>query len=279
MNTVAQIRAPAVAGMFYPKDAQQLRQQVDELLLQGEVPTRSGEVVALIVPHAGYMYSGLTAAKAFAAVRNSQFDVCVLVGPSHYEVVDGISLYSGDAFATPLGELSVNKALRKEALQSSSIIFESTLGHRSREHALEVELPFLQVLNKQCAILPITIGDQCRANAYEFGAALARICKNKNVLLIASSDLSHFHTSDAARMKDHVIIEHVRAMDDAQLMDALETGRGEACGGGAIVAVLSAAKELGINECAITHSCNSGDVTGDMESVVGYFSAVLWKKN
>jgi AmmeMemoRadiSam system protein B len=271
------IRPPAAAGMFYPDDADQLRNEVSGLI-SSEPPTKlSGSVFALVVPHAGYMYSGYTAARAFALLQGLKIGTIVLVGPSHREYFDGISIFPGAAYQTPLGTVIVDEEMRTEMLEKFSSVQSSLQGHRS-EHSLEVQLPFLQHVAHESKILPIIMGDQRRNYCVQLAEALAESVRGKNVLLVASSDLSHYYPYEVAQRLDAVVLSSLQNLDEKQLMHDLETERTEACGGGPVVAVLTAAKMMGANSCSILHSCNSGDVTGDRDTVVGYVSAALWKR-
>ncbi len=277
MNEQAFIRPPAAAGIFYPDDADQLRNEVSGLI-SSEPPVKlSGSVFALVVPHAGYMYSGYTAARAFALVQEMKINTIILVGPSHREYFDGISIFPGAAYQTPLGSVFVDETMRTELLQRCPLVRCSLQGHRG-EHSLEVQLPFLQQVARSCKILPIIVGDQRREYCMQLSEALAMIVHGKNVLLLASSDLSHYYPYEVAQTLDAAILSSLQQLDEEQLMHDLEAERAEACGGGPVVAVLAAAKKMGANSCSILHSCNSGDVTGDRESVVGYVSAAFWKR-
>ncbi len=270
------IRPPAAAGMFYPDDADQLRNEVSGLI-SSEPPIKlSGSVFALVVPHAGYMYSGYTAARAFALLQGLKIGTIVLVGPSHREYFDGISVFPGAAYQTPLGTVVVDEEMRTEMLQKFSVVQCSIQGHRG-EHSLEVQLPFIQHVAHESKILPIIMGDQRRNYCTQLAEVLAETVRGKNALLVASSDLSHYYPYEVAQGIDAVALSSLRQLNEEQLMHDLETERAEACGGGPIVTVLSAAKIIGADKCSILHSCNSGDITGDRDTVVGYVSAALWK--
>jgi AmmeMemoRadiSam system protein B len=276
MAAESSIREPAVAGMFYPADRQLLVQEIDSFLKNVERKKVSGDLLGLISPHAGYMYSGYTAASGYALLEGKTFETVVIVAPSHREYFDGISVFPGQAYRTPLGVLSVDDGLRSELLRDGDVIISSNHGHGA-EHAIEVQLPFLQRLLGEFKILPIVMGDQRGEYCALLGEKLANVLKKKNVLLVGSSDLSHYYPYEVARRMDQVIVEDVRDFNETQLLADLETRQGEACGGGPIVAVLTAAKKLGADSVEIMHYCNSGDVTGDRSGVVGYLSAAVLK--
>jgi hypothetical protein len=276
MNSTHAVRQSAVAGTFYPGSKDQLEAEIGMLMRSAAPQQETGTLVGLIVPHAGYVYSGITAAKAYALLRGRAIDTCILVGPSHQEYFQGVSVYPGSAYATPLGETEIDIELREDVLARSSVVQASLRGHGG-EHSLEVQLPFLQSVLPKTKILPFVMGEQHADHCFALGEALAAAVKDRNVVLIASSDLSHFHSSSVARKKDAEVIALIEQFNISELMTKLESEVCEACGGGPIVAVMTAAQLLGAHRATIVHACNSGDVTGDSRRVVGYCSAALWK--
>lgn len=267
-----EIREPSAAGVFYPSEPEELQAAVRELLDDTKADPAGDTAIALISPHAGYPFSGSTAAYGFNLVSRQSTDVAVIVSPSHREYFDGISVFDGDAYRTPLGIMPVHKDLRSELLAGGPAIEASGRGH-GEEHSIEVQLPFLQTIFGNIDILPIVIGDQRREYCFRLGEQLGSILRGRNALLIASTDLSHYYTSEVAQELDQIIIDDVAAFDYELLMDDLENGRSEACGGGPTVAVLIAAKKLGAGRVRILSQCNSGDIAGDRRRVVGYVSA------
>lgn len=278
MLSDALVRPAAVAGTFYPATQQQLLSVVGNLLSDVPKSVNGGTLLALVVPHAGYAYSGATAARAYALLNGLTFDACIVVGPSHQEYFQSVSVYPGHAYETPLGRVTIDTGLRMALLECSSVVHASAVGHRA-EHSLEVQIPFLQSIMPDAAILPLVMGDQHAELCYALGEAMASVVRGRNVLLIASSDLSHFHTAAEARKKDGEVIALIEQFNIRELMRRLDIGMCEACGGGPIVAVMTAAQLLGANRASIVHACNSGDVTGDTRRVVGYCSAAIWKKS
>jgi MEMO1 family protein len=281
MNSLTRttIRQAAVAGMFYPGHREELGRELDELFEDARAHPAApaeGALHALIVPHAGYLYSGPTAARAYALVQGGGFETCILVGPSHREYFRGVSVYPGAAYATPLGVCTIDDACREELLAQSTVIRTALEGHRD-EHSLEVQVPFLQRVLPQAMIVPMIMGDQEADTCRALGEAIARVAQGKNILLVASSDLSHFYPSDVARTKDREVISLIEAFNVSGLLQQLEADTCEACGGGPIAAVMTAAERSGAAHATIVHACNSGDVTGDRSRVVGYCSAALWK--
>ncbi len=276
--TTPGIRPPAVAGTFYPSRSSLLSRDVDRMLDQAGSPRAGpGHLVAIIAPHAGYMYSGPTAARAYGQLTSPP-DSVVIASPSHREYFDGISVFSGEGYRTPLGDVSVDRALRDELLRNDTVISASVRGHGD-EHAVEVHLPFLQRAIGKIRFRPIVLGDQHPEYCFHLGITLSEILKGKNAVLIASSDLSHYHPYGEAEQLDQVFIGDVRAFDPERLMEHLEDEVTEACGGGPTVAVMVASKLLGADRVEILHHCNSGDVTGDHSQVVGYLAASITRTN
>jgi AmmeMemoRadiSam system protein B len=232
----------------------------------------------MILPHAGYAYSGPAASLGYVLLAGKVFDRVVIVSPSHREYFDGISVFDGDGYRTPLGDLLVDHEARKELVADDPLIGASRLGHR-QEHAIEVHLPFLRKVLGDVRIVPIVMGEQKRDYCLHLGTRLAEVFTGTNTLFIASSDLSHYHPYQEAESLDSVTIGDVERFDYEMLLSDLEAERTEACGGGPMAAVLAATRQLGANRAEILCHCNSGDVTGDRTSVVGYLSSVLLTRN
>jgi AmmeMemoRadiSam system protein B len=275
MSARTQIRPPAVAGLFYPRDADTLQRTVDQLL--NDVPPISidGQVLSVIVPHAGYAYSGFTAAHAYASLRNMSYDTVIAVGPSHREYFEGVSVYPGKAYQTPLGDVNIDNELRTELVALG--IVSSVAGHRS-EHSLEVQIPFLQRIKSSFRFVPLVMGSQSPQLCTQLACVLAEVSRNRRVLLLASTDLSHFHSQHEAHALDTSVTDLVRQFDTAELARRLANESIEACGGGPMVAVMNASRDLGANATHLYHYCTSGDVTGEHNSVVGYLSAAIFRK-
>jgi AmmeMemoRadiSam system protein B len=271
---IPSVRLPVVAGAFYPGSARVLQRDVDEMLEKAVLPAQFGTLFGIVSPHAGYMYSGFTAAHGYKALKGKKFDAVVVIGPSHQEYFDGITIYPGASYRTPLGEVPINDELRGRIVKGSKCISLSIAGHRS-EHSVEVQVPFLQRALGSFSFVPVVMGDQSAELCLALADAIASGASGQNVLLVASSDLSHYHPYEDALSLDRRVIEMVESFEPLRLMESLEHRRLEACGGGPIVAVMLAAKKLGANSARVVHYCNSGDVTGDRGAVVGYLSAML----
>lgn len=268
------IREPAVAGMFYPLSEKKLRDEIKVLFDLTKSKDILNNVVGIVSPHAGYVYSGKTAAFAFNAVSNKNYNTIIIISPSHREYFPGVSVYDGDAYRTPLGIVPVNKEMRSKLIEGSKIIFQGIQGHRA-EHAVEVQLPFLQMIYNDFDFLPIVMGDQRKFFIDELVNKLAAIIDDKT-LVVASSDLSHFYSKETAYMLDSIVEKHINEFNYDGLETDLESGKCEACGGGAIVAMMKAADLLKKKNSKVLSRSDSGDVTGDHSEVVGYLSAAIY---
>jgi AmmeMemoRadiSam system protein B len=260
-----------VCGLFYPADRAEVEREVNSLLKTVDPLKIEGTVRGLIVPHAGYQYSGFTAAHAFALLSGRSYRTVVIISPSHREYFDGVSVFPGDGYAPPLGVAPLDREVRSALAQETSLVRSSLEGHGD-EHAIEVQLPFLQCVLGEFSLLPIVMGDQRREYCLELGRALGTVL-GEDVLLVASSDLSHYYPAAVADQLDRVARDDVRSFDAERLMRDLEMKNVEACGGGPIVAAMVALQQRGVDTMHILHHCNSGDVTGERRSVVGYLSA------
>jgi len=276
------IRPPGVAGGFYPADAKQLQEEIDRLIAQAQAPEIRAPLVALISPHAGYMYSGGVAAYGYSLLKGREIKRVVVISPSHFEAFPFASVYDGDAYETPLGPVPVDKEFAKKLARSSRLIRLSDRGHRvvkgRAEHSLEVQLPFLQRVLGEFTLVPVVMGDQTYETCRALGVALAKLIEEPGTLIVASSDLSHYHPYKQAVKLDHKVIQAIEDWDYLSLHRSLEQRIWEACGGGPIVAAMMAAERLGANEVKILKYANSGDVTGDRSRVVGYVSIALVKR-
>ncbi len=272
-----EIREPAVAGAFYPDKPEVLSKDVVRYLENAKKEKFEGEVVALVSPHAGYMYSGQVAAYAYKLTEGKSFDSVVVVAPSHHALFKGASLYDRGGFRTPLGVVPVDVELSRKMMEKWKEIQFLPEAHR-QEHSLEVQIPFLQIALKSFKLVPIVMEpywswESCQSLA----SAIAETVRGKKVLLVASTDLSHFYTYSIAVELDRIFLNHIDRLDAEGLSRDLKGNRTEACGAGPVVAVMLAAKALGANRGKVLKYLNSGDVTGDRSRVVGYGAAVFYK--
>jgi MEMO1 family protein len=267
-------RKSAVAGTWYPGDAASLAAEIDRYLAAAAAPD-VGRLVALISPHAGLRYSGPVAAHAYALLRGRRDLTAVLVGPSHRSAFDGVSVYARGAFATPLGEIPIDATLAGALLEVGEGFLDEPAPHR-HEHSLEMQLPFLQHLVPGLRIVPLLMGSQARGEVDRLADALSRVLEGRDALLVASSDLSHYHPAAVANELDAEVVSDVERFDPEGLMDRLESFRGHACGGGPMVAVLKAARARGADRSTVLRYADSGDAEdGDKSRVVGYLAAAL----
>ncbi|MBI3244458.1 MAG: AmmeMemoRadiSam system protein B [Chloroflexi bacterium] len=280
------VRPSPIAGQWYPGNPAQLSATVDGYLQEAVAPTVPGGPVAVVAPHAGHRYSGAVAAHAFKIIQGRDLELIIILCPSHFHD-DAPLLTSGhDAYATPLGETPVDREavdrLRAELAAALHSPESETLVaiKRDREHAIEIELPFLQrALPKGFALVPIMLRDQTRRVTHALGLALANVLKSagRRAFIVGSSDLSHFYSQAVARQLDAEMLRQIEAFDPDGVLKAEAAGRGFACGHGAIAATLWAARELGATNARVLKHATSGDVTHDYDSVVGYGAAVIWK--
>ena len=278
MTTSLDIRPSPIAGQWYPADPRRLAQSVDEYLRAAKLPEINGQVVAIMAPHAGHRYSGPVAGYAFAALRGLEPDLVAVVSPMHYAYFEPLLTTAHQAYTTPLGPIPVDSA----AVQAVDAYLEQHLGlslaHVSNdpEHSLEIELPFLQqVLAKPFSLLPVMVREHDPRLVRMLGSALAHSLRDRNALLVASTDLSHFYPQQVANQLDAEVLKRVEAFDPLAVLQVEKQGKGFACGRAALAAVLWAAQELGADSVQVLYHATSGDVTGDYDQVVGYGAAVI----
>ena len=271
---MSDIRKAAVKGMFYPDSPDKLRDEIKLFLDITSAKDDIENITGLVVPHAGYIYSGKTAAFAFNLVKGKNYNKVIVISPSHREYFPGVSVYNGSAYETPLGRVPVNKELREKFIEGSKTLFAGVQGHGS-EHAVEVQLPFLQTVLNEFTFLPVVMGDQGRMFIDELSSKLAEIMDD-NTLLVASSDLSHYHTKGEAYHLDSIIEKHINDFDYDALYQDLEINNCEACGGGPIISIMKASKMKNKSRAKVLNRSDSGDVSGNDMEVVGYLSAAIY---
>lgn len=267
------IREPQVAGGFYTSDPAVLQLQISSFL--EKVPKKDVKgLLVLIVPHAGYVYSGQVAAYSYKQLVGEEYDTVVVIGPSHYKGFDGISVFNGDYYKTPLGKVEVDRELANLLIDASEKINYFPEAEE-REHSVEVQVPFLQSVLEDFKIVPILMGAQTPENAEILAGALSKYADEKT-LIVASSDLSHYHNYDKAVFMDALALSYVENLDGVGLYQAIAGGRCEMCGYGPVMVAMLVAEKLGKTEIQILNYANSGDVTGDKSRVVGYSAAVMY---
>jgi MEMO1 family protein len=271
------IRQPAVAGRFYPADAERLRAEVKSYTAPPAGATIENEIEALgcVVPHAGYMYSGHVAGAVYGRLQLPQR--YVILCPNHTGMGEPLAVMSEGAWHTPLGDAEIDEDLAGELKAGMKLLSEDQAAHRF-EHALEVQLPFLQVLAPGFRFVPITVGtgsfEVLSALGVVIGKALAKL--SEPVLVIASSDMNHYENDSLTRVKDRRAIDQLLALDAHGLYDVVREGNISMCGYGPAVAMLTAARRLGATQAELIRYATSGDVSGDKAMVVGYAGVAVW---
>ncbi len=271
------IRKSILAGAWYPGDKQTLSKAIQGYLAEADVKSFEGNLKAIVVPHAAHIYSGPVAAYAYRLLRGKDIKRVIMIGPSHQVRFRGVSINLQSGYETPLGVVPVDQELAKKIIDADPLIRQVPRAHAS-EHALEIQIPFLQSVLDDFRIVPIIMGEQ----DYKTCSRLADILSDmlgdsEKTLLLASTDLSHYHSDKQAKALDSVFIDQIREFSPKGLYNALSSGRCEACGGGPTITVMLAARALGANHSQILHYANSGNVTGDRSDVVGYVAAALFE--
>ena len=253
---------------------------VDEYLDDAQLPELDGDVIAVIAPHAGHTYSGAVAGYAFAALRGREPDLVAVIAPMHHPYREPLITSAHDAYSTPLGDISVDK----NALGKLGIVLKSEVGfglspiQRDPEHSLEIELPFLQrALSSKWKLLPVMVRAREPRVSEGLGKALAQVLRDKNFVMVASTDLSHFYNHQTALTYDRAMLNEIEAFNPDGAFDLERAGKGFACGLGALTAVMWASRELGADQVKVLRHATSANVTGDYSSVVGYGAAAILK--
>jgi len=271
------VKEPAVAGSFYPADAKALKETVNNLLGRAEYRAGNGRLIALIAPHAGYIYSGQIAAHTYRHLKERDIDTVILIGASHHKAYQGVSVYAEGSMKTPLGLVKINEKMARSLLdEKARVTFFSEAF--AKEHSLEVQLPFLQETLKDFRIVPILMGSPTQESFTYLGEKLtAMLRENPKAIIVASTDLSHYHDYETAEHKDMKIIDAIRRMSVEDAEQLLKTGEGEMCGGYPVLLTMLVARNLGATDAMLYKYANSGDVTADKARVVGYAGMGLYR--
>ena len=271
-SAVSAIRTPAVAGRFYPRRADELEREIREFTFT----TETGRVRAIgcIAPHAGYVYSGHVAGAVYAKIEIPQR--CVVLCPNHTGAGVPLSIMTKSSWQTPLGMVAADAELGAALLGRCRLLEEDSAAHRG-EHAIEVQLPFLQARCPDLKLVPIALGtstfDQLRLLGEAIGEVIA--ATQENVLIVASSDMNHYESDAITRIKDHKAIDRVLTLDARGLWEVVMNEDIGMCGFGPAVAMITAAKKLGASSATLVKYATSGDISGDREQVVGYAGIVV----
>lgn len=279
------VRSPAVAGSFYPDSPQILSAQVGKFVDDAELKETDGELIGLIAPHAGYVYSGHVAGYAYKQLVGQSFNTIVLLGLSHRYRIDGAAIYARGAFRTPLGDIPIDEDLAVEMMRLNTALLDLPPAH-AEEHSLEVQLPFLQHLLSDFCIVPILLQDDSPENVISLSQAIAEAIGDRSPLLIGSTDFCHYPTYEAARKSDGVVIEAIERfnpdylreqMDEYMQIHPTQNFHCMMCSTGAIYTTMRVAKALGGNQIETLKAANSGDVPiGGRDQVVGYMAAGIY---
>ena len=274
-----EIRKAAVAGSWYTNDPKELRKEMTTYLENAKIAGIDGEILAVISPHAGYAYSGFTAAHSYKQVKGNHYDAVIVLAPSHHEAFSGASVFNKDGYETPLRIVLVEKNIANAIIDHNDDIRFTWEGHRE-EHSLEMQLPFLQVAIPQLKIVPIVLWDFSWENCKKLADAITKAVQGKKVLLVASSDLYHGYSYDECKQTDNRTLSSIVELDPPQLCEDFQDRNLMACGAGGIVVAELVAMNLGANKAQIIYHTNSNDVTGSRGGyVVGYGSVVIYKES
>jgi hypothetical protein len=286
---ISAVRTPAVAGRFYPGRADELLRDIRAYTSTGETPLESGRIAAFgcVAPHAGYIYSGGVAGAVYSRLEIPER--CVILCPNHTGKGRPLAVMANTTWQTPLGEVAADVELGAELLRRFPALEEDSAAHRG-EHAIEVQLPFLQALQPELSIVPIAVGTSDFGMLRGLGEALADVIserqeesraehqeegREENVLIVASSDMNHYESDAITRVKDHKAIARVLALDARGLWEVVMNEDITMCGFGPTVVLLTAAKLLGATSATLVKYATSGDVSGDYEAVVGYAGIIV----
>ncbi len=271
------VRRPAVAGSFYPGDAESLSGMIRSYIssAQNDPKNVPGDIVGIISPHAGYVYSGPVAAYGFSRLAEGMFDGYAVLAPSHRGRFKGASVMPEGFYSTPLGDVEVDSQLAETLLDNEYFGYLKEIDEL--EHSLEVQLPFIQSMAGKFKILPVVIGTTDPAICGIIGERIADciLSSGKKYCIVVSTDLSHYHDYKKAVAMDNLFIDAVRSFDEKRIREVSASGRAEACGEGAVLAGMAACRRLGAKRVELLSYMNSGDTAGSKDQVVGYMSALF----
>ncbi len=275
-----QIRTPAVAGMFYPEGKKELKKLIKDCYLHnfgpGKIPPSNikKKIFGVICPHAGYIYSGPIACHSFYEISSDLPELFIIIGPNHWGVGSNVATMIDSKWQTPLGEVEVDSEIAEEISKITDVIEIDNFSH-SREHSLEVQIPILQEMGANFKIVPIALINQSKDIAIKVGSAVAKIARKNKVMIIGSSDFTHYESNEFAHKQDAALIEPILKLDVDRFYDVLHERDVSACGYGAIASTMIACKEMGATKGELLKYATSGDIAGDKSSVVGYGSIIF----
>jgi MEMO1 family protein len=272
------IREPAASGTFYPNNPKALARDIERYLGQALPGEIEGEIKGLIAPHAGYMYSGAVAAWSYKVLLDRAYDTVILIAPSHKSYFEGAAIQEEGGYGMPLGVVKIDDEVAAALLKKSALV-QSNLHVHQGEHSLEVHLPFLQVVLKDFQIVPLIMGAHDVGLCEALALALVEVIRDskKRFLVVGSTDLSHYYPHSHALELDGEVARHLNHFDIQGLVRDLAAEKAEACGAGPMITTMMVSQKLGANASKVLKYANSGDVSGDKASVVGYIAAVFYR--
>jgi AmmeMemoRadiSam system protein B len=275
------LREPAVSGIFYSNNPNELKQDIESLFRDskfgpGYLPpsSKSERIFGMVSPHAGYMYSGAVAAHGYYELSSSNFQSALILGPNHYGLGSDIAMADKGSWETPLGQVEIDSEIAQEIHQNCELVNIDESAH-SRDHCIEVQLPFLQYIKGQFKMVPLILINQGKNTCKKLGNDLFESIKDRNVIPIASSDFTHYEANNLAHEKDKLLISAILSLDIEKFYSILISFNVTACGYGAIATVMELSKRMGAKKGKMLKYATSGDIAGDNKSVVGYSSILF----
>jgi AmmeMemoRadiSam system protein B len=272
------IRHPVFAGSFYPAQPERLKETIKNSFLHFRGPRRlpqkkkykKRKIVSVLCPHAGYQYSGPCASYSYLELAEQEIPkTVIIIGPNHTGWGSPVSMYGEGAWQTPLGKINVDIDMARKLFNNSDIIDYDEIAHKN-EHSIEVQLPFLQFIYEKFMIIPICLRYQDLETSIEIGEAIYKTVNNQNVMIMASSDLTHQETQESANRKDKLLLDAIELLDENKISRQVKEHKITTCGYGPIMAAVVASKKLGASNCTLLNYYTSGNIIGEYSSVVGY---------
>ncbi|UCD85855.1 MAG: AmmeMemoRadiSam system protein B [Deltaproteobacteria bacterium] len=268
-ETPGLVKQPVVSGQFYPAGREQLSSMIRLYLSSASLIDLEGKLLGMMVPHAGYVYSGPVAAYVYRQLGTRSYRQIVVIAPSHYAPFPGVSALDMESYRTPLGVIPIDREVIKKLIASRDWIrYEPRLYEK--EHSLEVQLPFLQRTLSDFKLIPLVMGDSSPPLCRELAGVLLETLGTEGVLYLASSDMSHYFTYDRAKEMDELTLEEMKSLDTEKLFQLQFEGKSQLCGLGPVMTIMELFQKAGGSNVKVLHYANSGDVTGDKGRVVGY---------
>lgn len=274
------IRKSIIAGSWYPGEAARLKAEIQKYLEAAKPFSSSSKLLGVVAPHAGLMYSGPVAAFAYKNLKGLGIKTVVMIGPSHRACFEGAAIYASGEWETPLGKAGINAELSQKIIDQDKTHIKDLPAAHAQEHSLEIQLPFLQtLLDPGFEIVPIMVSNHSLASCERLAHSIVHALNGngEGILLLASSDLSHYHSQAEAKKLDQKVVKAIENYDPEELSGDLAFEKCEACGGGPIVTVMIACKLLGADQGVVYDYRTSGDITGEKDQVVGYLAAGLYR--